>query len=306
MLTIGFDRSHTRRQIEVSPRRGSMGKTYFLSANLDYPPSSSISLGSIWTNPADPGTCINRDGPLPFPSNMPIEKSWKTDWVNERDRQRKGLIGIWARFLQVVGVDAEVSVNWDKIKASKYKFDRLDTEFVDPTPKYVQESVLSEPVAQFIAASDFKKPIYMITGIKIARGADVALAKSKEAGAHVRAGVDGTPAGTPVAAGPEVTISSKDSEKTSYGGSSDFVFAYRLRKIFYEKGQVRDDEYNKGALYGLGDWKADEMKADPSASTLEVIGLAKVDASAKGPEFREEPAIDEYGEEQCNIVKVVK
>lgn len=283
-----------------------MGKTYFLSPNLDYPPYSSISLGSIWTNPADPGTCINRDGPLPFPSNMPIERSWKTDWSNEKDRQRKGLIGIWARFLQVIGVDAEASVDWDKIKASTYKFDRLDTEFVDPTPKYVQDSVLSEPVAHFIAASDFKKPVYMITGIKIARGAEVALAKSKGAGAHMRVGVDGTPAGTPVAARPEITISSKDSEKTSYGGSSDFVFAYRLRKIFYEKGQVRDDEYNKGALYGLGDRKADETEANPPLSTLEVIGLAKVDASARGPGSQETPAIDEYGEEQCNVVSVVK
>lgn len=282
-----------------------MGKTYFLSPNLDYPPSS-ISLGSIWSDPGDPGSCINRDGPLPFPSNMPIEKSWKTDWDNERDRQRKGLIGIWARFLQVVGMDAEASVTWDRIKASAYKFDRLDTEFVEPTAKYVKESVLSDSIAQYIITNDFKKPVYMVTGVKIARGADVALAKSKEAGTHMRAGVDGTPGGIPGRAGPEVTISSKDSEKTSFGGSSDFVFAYRLRKIFYEKGQVRNTEYNKGALYGVNTGESDKATDTPSRPILEFVGIAKVDASMRSPEFKAEPVIDENDEEECTIVTALK
>lgn len=266
-----------------------------------------ISLGSIWTNPADPGTCINRDGPLPFHPNLPVDKSWKTNWVNEKDRQRKGLIGIWARFLQIVGVDAEASVNWDRTKASAYKFDRLDTESVDPTPKYVQESVLSDPVADFIVASGFKKPVYMVTGVKIARGADVALAKSKEAGTYMRVGADGTPVGTPGAAGPEVTISLKSSEKTSFGGSSDFVFAYRLRKIFYEKGQVRHDEYNKGVLYGLEDGKLDDNDATQCPPpTLEVVGIANVDTSARGLGFQEESAMDEDDEQKCTVVTAAK
>lgn len=282
-----------------------MGKTYFLSPNLDYPPSS-IGLGSIWTDPGDPGSCINRDGPLPFPPNMPIEKSWKTDWINERDRRRKGLIGIWARFLQVVGMDAQASVTWEKIIASAYKFERLDTEFVEPTAKYVEESVLSDPIAQYIIANDFKKPVYMITGAKIARGADVALANSKEAGTHVRAGVDGIPGGIPGKAGPEVTISSKDSEKTSFGGSSDFVFAYRLRKIFYEKGRVRDTEYNKGTLYGIGAGGIDEATSSPSRPILKFTGIAKVDASTKSGEFKAELAIDENDEEECTLVTAVK
>ena len=284
-----------------------MKKTYFLAPNLDYPPSSNISLGRIWTDPSDPGTCINPDGPLPFPSNMQVQHGHKTEWRNKTGGQHKGLIAIWARFLQVVGIDAEASITWHNSKGDTYEFKTLDTEFIDPTMEYYTQSVLAPSVAEYIVETKFKKSIYMITGVKIARGADVEQARSKEAGTHLKVGVDGTTAGSPVAAGPEVTISSSKTETTSSKGSSDFVFAYRLREIYYSKGKVKHREHNKGALQDLGGSSTKRSKEDVSAiPPLEISGYAEEDVSGEGCAVSKKLAIDEDNGEECNIVTLVR
>ena len=284
-----------------------MKKTYFLAPNLDYPPSSNISLGRIWTDPSDPGTCINPDGPLPFPSNMQVQHGHKTDWRNKTGGQHKGIIGIWARFLQVVGIDAEARVTWNNSKGDKFEFKTLDTEFIDPTMEYYTQSVLAPSVAEYIVDTKFRKSIYIVTGVKIARGADVEQARSKEAGTHLKAGVDGTATAAPVAAGPEVTISSSKSETTSSKGSSDFVFAYRLREIYYSKGKVKHREHNKGALQDVGGTSTKGSREDVSAvPPLEISGLAGEDVSGEGLALSKELATDEDDGEECNIFTVVR
>lgn len=284
-----------------------MKKTYFLAPNLDYPPSSNISLGRIWTDPSDPGTCINPDGPLPFPSNMQVQHGHKTDWKNKTGGQHKGLIGIWARFLQVVGIDAEANVTWHNSKGDTFEFMKLYTEFIDPTTEYYTQSVLEPSVADYIAETKFRKSIYMITGVKIARGADVKQESSKEAGTHLKAGIDGTTTAAPVAVGPEVTISSSKSETTSSKGSSDFVFAYRLREIYYSKGKFKHREHNKGALQDVGGSSTKGSTEDVSViPPLEVLGLAGDDISGKGSAVSKELATDEDDGEECNIFTVVR
>lgn len=221
----------------------------------------------------------------------------------EKGHQHKGVIRVWARFLQVVGIDAEASVKWDRSNGEIYKFEKLDTKFIDPGPAFVKESVLAPAVEEFIRQNNFKKPVYMITGVKIARGADVALTRSRESGTHLRAGVDGTTAGAPATAGPEVTISSTNSETTRFGESFDFVFAYRLREIYYEKGQVKHKECNKGALQGTDDGspeKADETSL--SSPSLEISGLAEEDVSGEDLAIREDLAVDEDDGEECAII----
>ena len=284
-----------------------MKKTYFLAPNVDYPPSSNISLGRIWTDSSDPGTCINPDGPLPFPSNMQVQHGHKTDWRNKTSGEHKGVIGIWARFLQVVGLDAEASVNWHDRNGDTYGFKRLDTDFIDPTTEYYTQSVLVPSVAEYIVEPKFKKSIYMITGVKIARGADVEQARSEEAGAHLRVGVNGTTALFPVAAGPEVTISSSGSETTSSKGSSGFVFAYRLREIYYSKGKVKHREHNKGALQDLSGSSTKKSEENVSViPPLEILGYAGEDVSGEGSAVSKEVAVDEDNGEECNIVTVVR
>ncbi|EFW98662.1 hypothetical protein CMQ_4514 [Grosmannia clavigera kw1407] len=140
-------------------------KTYFLAPNFDYPPGGSLALGSILTNPFDPSTCINAGGGLPFPSDMPVQTSLKLDWRDERSQRRGGAIGLWAQFLNLLGIEAEVGVKCAVDNSSVYQFDKLETQFIEPTKEYIEQSVLDVPsVVSHIIESGYRKPVYMITG----------------------------------------------------------------------------------------------------------------------------------------------
>ena len=281
-----------------------MKKTYFLAPNFDYPPNGSLSLGRILSDPTDPGSCINPDGQPPFPDNMRPQHIEKLDWKSERIRERGGLIGVWARFLQVMGVDAEANISWSRTQDSVYSFAKLDTDIIDPTKEYVVQNVTRSSVADFIVESNYKKPVYLITGVKTARGADAAFGRSRKTGANAQFGVDGTSAGAPATAGPKISFHTSDSEKTSFGGSADFVFAYRLREIFYEKGQVKHQEYNRGALYDTS-ISSDESQAQhyKPESLLKIVGIARSDAAEGMGDKLEDVVLDDDNEECFVIVR---
>jgi len=276
-------------------------KAYILAPNCDYAPDRDIVLGLIWTDPLDPGSCINASKVTAFPDNKEPNYTYKTDWKHEKTRERGGLVGIWAKFLQFLGLDAEASFKWSNSDGSVYKFDKLDTFSFEPTPAYVKTSVTGNDVEEFIKApeNNYQVPVYMVTGLKIARGAESAITHARELGVDARLGIDGTSAGTPAAGGPKLTLEAKDTNDVSFKDSSDFVFAYRVREIYYEKGSLKTKPYNKGEL-------AD--KSGPSVSrdtkieyTLKVSGLMSEDIDASMVGQKGSGCLDD-DDEECEVV----
>jgi len=280
-----------------------MKRTYIPAPNCDYPPGGSIALGRILTDPFDPGTCLNPDGPLPFPQNMPKQLHTKEDWKHEKQRSHGGLIGLWAKFLQFIGVTVEANVGWSSSKGDVYEFDELFTEFIDPTPEYIENSVLDLPVAKHIIDSAFKDPVYMITGVKIAKGAAVAIGRSRELSGNIRAGVDATSTGTPASGGPEASVNSKRQEDFGFRSSSEFVFAYRLREIYYDKAIKVQHKAVKGSLYDLDALgKSAEEDRQILESVLKVGDMADESDTVKSLNVKTEEAFDDVDDEKCDFV----
>jgi hypothetical protein len=50
--------------------------------------------------------------------------------------------------------------------------------------------------------------------------------------------------------GGQVSYSRGAHNNQGFGSTGDFVFAYRVREIFYKKGVLKTKEYNKGAVLG--------------------------------------------------------
>ncbi|KAJ5747484.1 uncharacterized protein N7511_009180 [Penicillium nucicola] len=106
--------------------------------------------------------------------------------------------------------------------------------------------------------SRYRKPLYIITGLKIVRGAKTAVTRRERGvGAQLGVEVDGTiwSGGTvPLGGGPELDIGRSKSQEVSWKESGDFVLAYRVRKIKVNKrtnGVTRDEDYIKGAMLGV-------------------------------------------------------
>jgi hypothetical protein len=123
-------------------------------------------------------------------------------------------------------------------------------------------------VRRYLDKSRYRKPIYIITGVKTVTGAKAKSHKSRAVGGKLGVEVDGTiwSGGTvPIGGGPEVEGKRENKEGTSWKGSSDFVFAFRVRKVSVKKktGEVKKyEEYKTGAMLG------DEIEGDVPALTF--------------------------------------
>jgi hypothetical protein len=104
--------------------------------------------------------------------------------------------------------------------------------------------------------SRYRKPVYIITGLKTVTGAKAKSYKSHAVGGTLGVEVDGTiwSGGTVlIGGGPGVEGKIEKKEGTTWERSSDFVFAFRARKVSVEKktGTVKeDDDYKTGAMLG--------------------------------------------------------
>ncbi|SCV55568.1 uncharacterized protein FFB14_14194 [Fusarium fujikuroi] len=203
---------------------------YIRAPNLDYEPDKAIRLGHIWKHPMDPGSFCGP--PLPIPEDMETNHTFKAPWHIGKGRANSGSLGIWANFLQAVGVTAESNFDWNNANDVSHTCERLDTYSIEPTDNYVKESVKA------VAAEAVKRRqrLFMVTGVKIARGAVGSISSSRRVGGGARAGFGGESFGVPFDGGPQFNISRDTYDEETYGESSDFVFAYRVRRIIYPKG----------------------------------------------------------------------
>lgn len=280
-----------------------MVKTYFLAPTRDCPPSGPIALGNIIASPSSPEEALNSRSALP---TGPIYESYQTNWTAEVGRRRQGKIGLWTKFLQVLGVGIDFSVNYDIGKTDIYYFDRMETRFFMPDKAYIEESMSSPEVRDFIVRSKFRANVYMITGIKVAIGASVMSTKLRQRGIHVQLVVDGTAVGVPLSLGPDIEVSSGRTQGISFDDASDFIFAFRLREIIYSKRQgIVHREFGKGALFGLEDdhrKPAVERKEDVSED-FELLGPADEDVTAEDLDLEASAVVDD-DEEACECLIV--
>jgi hypothetical protein len=226
--------------------------TYFLAPSCDYVPDSLICLGSIITDPLKPEKILNKNARVPIPDRE-VEKPYKDNWQDTLEKLREHKVTLWASFLQMVlGIGGDVAATYKVVREDVYKFERLDTHFFVPDEEYVRRSLQSGGVRGYIDATKYRKPVFMVTGVKIARGATVTSKNVKECGGMLKIGVDGTMVGAPVSGGPKVESTMTRTEKVEFGGSSDYVFAYRVVRIKLKRsGDVSQDDYTKGAMFGL-------------------------------------------------------
>lgn len=267
-------------------------KTYLRAPNLDYEPDKAIQLGHVWRKPQDPGSFIGT--PLLIPDEIKINHSYKSPWTTEKGRESHGIIGIWLRFLQAVGVWAEGSISWDSADDASYSFPKMDTYSIEPTPDYVKASVATVE-AEVVRSAD---NLYMITGVKIARSAKGSESAKNNLAVNAKAGLDGTPAGADATGGPKFNVARGRYNIESFGESSDVVFAYRVREIFYEKGVFKSREYNKGAVHGEGLVSMSEGDGAVARVSIESAELGDDDVVVEGEVY---PFVDADGEE-CDFI----
>lgn len=281
-------------------------KTYFLTPSFDYPPTGPILLGNIISSPKYPDKPLNNASTRPAIPAAALITITKTDWKSTAAKSHSGKVGIWAKFLEVVvGVGVDVGTSWERGTENKYKFDKLETSFFEPqaVEGYLESAMKAPGIIRYLSESRGRKPLYIVKGVKIARGATAKTLRTKANGGRLGVSVDGTLMAAPVSVGPELEAEIKKEDGVEFGGSDDFVFAYRLGRIKVDRktGEAGEDDHNAGALFELPDAEDDEEKEKATFLVTEVEGDETV-AGEFGEEERVETLDDDEVDEKCTCI----
>jgi hypothetical protein len=278
-------------------------KTYFIVPGNDYAPDELIQLGQIISDLKLPHRRLSP--PLqPLPK---VYSPWKKDYGAEKNKTLSGSIGVFAQALAIV--DADVAGNISKEKLNSWEFERLDTEFIEPDEAYVNSSVQVKVVKDFLNNKTLRgKAVYMVTGLKIARGPSATRKQVDEIGGEGKIGLDATATtGVPVQGGPKLSLSRKREDSEWFSSSSDFVFAYRLQKISVSwSGSMSSKEVTGGDLLGHGDdvsGSEDEDEVD-GLGEIEWVQLDRRDLGSDYVPvgFRTVAVRDDADDQECQVL----
>lgn len=257
--------------------------------------STRVVLGRLISDPKDPESGIPHTWVQPI-RDSDIQSGQKTDWETNVEQTRSGQIGLWARCLQFVGgIGGELSLSHLKSLFETHRFDTLETTYFDPDDAYLAQALQDQSVQDYFEVhGSGRKPVYMITGLKVARGgARVKTGTTSETTVAPAVEGDLTAAGAPVTVGIGGSYTTMDKRGTSYANSSDYVFAYRLlrlkRKLFSD--EYASSSYVKGAAFGKGEGEDDDGDGD---------------AGDAGRSVREMYDLDDYDDEDLTIPDVLE
>ena len=273
-------------------------KTYILVPHHDFPADGPIVLGSIIADLRDPGDSLNKESIVEIPSRY---SSHKQDWEHTIELMRDGRTGVWSRYLSFLGLGANFGASFDTRTTDHYRIKDLETTYFSPTQAYVEEAVSKPEVRSYLKGSRYA-PVYMITGVKIARGPGSEIISKRSLGREGHAQFRLSAAGFPSAldAG-DIMLHQADADNTSFRGSSDFVIGFRLAKITFHENANGDhvpkqQKHTDGAMLGV---KEDHSKGE-NCSTMAVKVRFDGD-EAVADELREDliTAIDEIDDQNC-------
>lgn len=272
----------------------SVAKTYILAPNFTYHPETSICLGDIIQYADEPIKPLNR---VPKSGLKPIERhnDYDNELGNTDGSSLKG--SIWATFLEKASVKIGGGTS-DQLLA-KYTIKRLETIYFkeQPTDEEAEARVLDKKVKATINAGLLrKKPVFMITGLKVARGfKQITTASStKEAEGAAEA-----PITERAGAGTDIKYAQDKTADHKHRTGQDIIFAYQLH-IITHKGWLRwfqtdvsIDVYKSSLSASF--LNQDKKDADPvEVGATNEMALRKADEKMKMEVI---PAKD--GDEEC-------
>lgn len=206
-------------------QRGTLSPTnYFLSPRFDISASDDmVVLGRIIVDPQNPESGIPGYGIVTVPQSA-IYKSEVSGWQWSMEQAHSGTFGRWAKFKEVLSVASsgkpKSSSDTKMVSAST-----LETIYILPDDYYIAQAIETPAFQKYLEAHEWRRPAYMITGIKIAKGATIGEDDHTRTSQLDDANIGNT-------AGPEVAVSQHKTSPTL----GDILFAYSLTRIM-PKGQ---------------------------------------------------------------------
>ncbi|KAI1286603.1 hypothetical protein F5Y03DRAFT_380614 [Xylaria venustula] len=270
-------------------------RTYILAPNFSYHPNTSICLGDIVQYPDDPTKPLSS---VPKSELKPVTRHY--DYDNESSFKDKlshhGTI--WGSFLKQAS--AKVGGGSSDGLLNKYTFQRLETiQFTkQPTDEEAEQHIKDKRVKAAMDAGFLKKkPVFMITGLKVARGFRLSSSASSTTNATIKLEA---PVTSDTGVGADADYAREKIMEQKYRAGQDIIFAYQLHIITHKgwlwaQKDVDISVYRAPAAL-LSDSKRDE---DRDSDPAEVHAATDTILRKFDEELEMEAISAKDGEEDC-------
>ncbi|KAL7916638.1 hypothetical protein GGI35DRAFT_47718 [Trichoderma velutinum] len=242
---------------------------FFYAPTWDYPPNGPIKLGNVITSvkkPERPLHCVPPPSSDVFSTKKMSVEHTKDELQNER-------FSILVKFFSIFGLNVRVSAGRETSNENKFSFKTVETTQFVPTSSYIQSCVENDDVRRHLQISRYRKPLYIITGLKVVTGIDANMHTSHAVQNSPTIQIDSTiPHVGPVSFGSSGTENMASTKAvTTFKNSDDFVFAFRVSKVVVGKGTdqvISEEDYRRGAM--LGNEEEQQQVKSPKLSILKV------------------------------------
>ncbi|KAL7953372.1 hypothetical protein V8C34DRAFT_318237 [Trichoderma compactum] len=124
------------------------------------------------------------------------------------------------------------------------KFESVDTEYFYPSPSYISQCMELSDVKEYMEVTKYKKAVYLVTGLKVAKGAAVRLEADTESKRKLEVGLN-NPGFASTQLGPRTEGKVEEKPVDDFKESNDIVVGIRCLGM-------KDVVYTDGAIF-LGD-----------------------------------------------------
>ncbi|KAM6527501.1 hypothetical protein FSOLCH5_003567 [Fusarium solani] len=200
--------------------------TYFLAPNWNFPPGGRIAIGNIIRNPLKPHLFLTKaDTNKPQSTTSSLEKNWRLSLETATTKS----LTLWGVFLEKIRLST--TAQQERIKNGKFTMASLETIYLsdDLSPKEIKARCNDPLVRDYMCLDSILcSPVYMVTGIKVAKGFKLEGEKSTSTSLETEGGGE---VSQEASAGLRATASKKERIADEFDSDGDIVFAYQLMKI---------------------------------------------------------------------------
>ncbi|KAM0432872.1 hypothetical protein ACHAPT_004574 [Fusarium lateritium] len=239
--------------------------TYFLSPNWNFPPGGRIAIGNIIRNPLKPHLFLTTAAGQPQPTTSSLERHWR---LSLETATTKGLT-LWGTFLEKIRLGT--AAHQERIKNGRFTMDSLETIYLseDPSPEDIKARCNDPLVQEYMCLDSLLcSPVYMVTGIKVAKGFKLEGEKSSSVSLEVEGGGE---VSQEASVALKANTAKRERIADEFESDGDIVFAYQLMKItpkgWRKERRLKTSEYQHRQAF-LGD--EEEVKEEVEVEIGEI------------------------------------
>ncbi|KAK1252124.1 hypothetical protein MKX08_003311 [Trichoderma sp. CBMAI-0020] len=224
-----------------------MHKTYLLAPSWGLKPSE-VALGNAIASVKLPQRLLSNKN-LPNDIDTEIRTEEAKDCSGKVKTGNTWSVGLFATFVHFITAGFETSYSSTTSLEIEYSCESMETLMFTISPEFLAKVAADTAVKTHLKLGGMGAKVFVITGIKIAKGITITTTEENKSNAAILVGADIPLAQTTV--GPKATLNPSNYQTHTKTIDGPIVFAFQVEKLrVSRKGEATSSSYVVGAMLG--------------------------------------------------------